>query len=138
VLRQDESEAGTGGCNALTGCRSGDCFAPPARGAGTAGANPFSELYAAVGVNARGEGRPAGGHGSRLNSRVPSLGSPASCRHGRHTPVPSRDPDHQPRRTSRAYQLQDRLESIGVRTGCSGRCKPFARDLVAHELGCSS
>ena len=42
VLWQDESQAGTGGCDALTDRRSGDCFARPARGAGTSGTNPFN------------------------------------------------------------------------------------------------
>ena len=37
-----KSQAGTGGCDALTDRRSGDCFARPARGAGTSGTNPFN------------------------------------------------------------------------------------------------
>jgi transposase len=46
VLWQDESGAGTGGYNALTGRRSGDCFARAAHGAGTLGKNPFNATAA--------------------------------------------------------------------------------------------
>jgi transposase len=46
VLWQDESGAGTGGYDVLTGRRSGDCFARAAQTAGTAGTKPFDATAA--------------------------------------------------------------------------------------------